>query len=162
MVEHIKPFIRIMSGLSLKKCPCLSSAAPALTPVSQTTVSPVCYHPCWTPTNPVTSFTLQLLCFTEGISKHLFTARLHTLIQNAASPSPVQAQCFQVFSHQVVEESQYLFTKFTWLLFSSFSVYLSRDTVHAAQAVRILLLPLDIITGQTLLGATGKTHWYIQ
>ncbi|AWP05272.1 putative BRCA1-associated ATM activator 1 [Scophthalmus maximus] len=34
-----------------------------------------------------------------------------------------------------------------------------RDTVHTVRAVRILLLPLDIITGQTLLGAdTSEEH----
>lgn len=43
---------------------------------------------------------------------------------------------------------------------SSFPVFLSSNTVHTAQAVRILLLPFDIITSQTLLGTdtTGKTY----
>lgn len=88
------PFIRVVSGFSVKQC--LSLAAPALMNVSQTSVSPVCYHPCWTLTNRLTSFMLQLLFFGEVIGKHLFTARLHPLIQNVASASPIQAQFVEV------------------------------------------------------------------
>lgn len=44
--------------------------------------------------------------------------------------------------------------------FFSSPVFLSSDVVNTTRAVRILLLPLHIVTGQTLLGtnATGKTH----
>lgn len=43
-----------------------------------------------------------------------------------------------------------------------FFLSLSSDIVHTGQAVRILLLPLDIITGQTLLSTTGKSHRDVQ
>lgn len=147
----ISQFITHMDRFSVKQCPCLSSAAATLMNAPQTNVSPVCYHPCWTLTNPLASFTLQLLFFAEVIGKHPFTARLHTPIQNVASPSTVQAQFAQYFNSH---ECRFLL----------FLCILSSDTVHTARAVRILLLPLDIIAGQTLLGTntTGKTHRYTQ
>lgn len=105
----ISQFITHMRKFSVKQCPCLSSSAATLMKAPRTNVSPVCYHPCWTLTNPLASFTPQLLFFTEVIGKHPFTARLHTPIQNVASPSPVQAQFAQYF-------------QFTWVPFSSISV----------------------------------------
>lgn len=35
--------------------------------------------------------------------------------------------------------------------------FVFRDSVHTVQAVRILLLPLCVVSGHPLLGATGKT-----
>jgi len=42
-------------------------------------------------------------------------------------------------------------------------LFRSSDGVHTARAVGILLLPLHIVTGQSLLGTntTGETHRYI-
>lgn len=140
-----------MNSFSVKQCSCLSSAAATLMNAPRTNASPVCYHPCWTLTNPLASFTLQLLFFAEVIGKHPFTARLHTSIQNVASPSPVRAPFAQYFNSH-------------GLCFLLFLCFLSSNTVHTARAVRILLLPLDIIADHTLLGTntTGKTHRYTQ
>lgn len=43
-------------------------------------------------------------------------------------------------------------------LWCCFHLSVLSDSIYTVQAVRILLLPLSIVTGHPLLGATGKTY----
>lgn len=111
---------------------CFSPAPPAQK--SLTNMWPACSHPCWALKSPVTAFRRQPPYSGMGIGKRLSVTAAHKL-PCMTGPHP----------------SQNKHTASTY-----FSVCLCSDAVHTAQAVKALLLPLDIVTGQTLM--TGKTH----